>query len=234
MNADLSPNVSLRCTWCRMHMNLCVCGILPRFNLKTRVLVLMHHKEFRIISNTGHLVPKVLCNAAIHFVGKKSQTESFKKEFFITEDSNSFILYPDADAQELNEDFVAKQKKPITLIVPDGNWRQTAKMGRRVKFLCDLPKLILPAGTPTEYRLRTSRRVHGLCTFEAIARSLGVLESKDVQLKLEYFFKVYVERILWTRGRMKLQDVAGFEELIQGTTVSSNVGSNFGSGKVSG
>lgn len=192
---------------------------MPRFNLKTRVLVLMHQKEFRIISNTGHLVPKVLSNAHIHFIGQKAQTQPFQKEFFINEESAPFILYPASDAQELNEDFVVRQKKPITLIVPDGNWRQTAKMGRRVKFLGDLPKLILPAGIATEYRLRTSRRVHGLCTFEAIARSLGVLESKEVQMKLEYFFKVFVERVLWTRGKMKLQDVAGFEELAQGTTV---------------
>lgn len=217
-----------------MHMNLCVCGIMPRFNLKTRVLVLMHQKEFRIISNTGHLVPKVLSNAHIHFVGKKAQSGPFKKEFFINEESAPFILYPDADAQELNEDFVVRQKKPITLIVPDGNWRQTAKMGRRVKFLGNIPKLILPAGTATEYRLRTSRRLNGLCTFEAIARSLGVLESQEVQTKLEYFFKVFVERVLWTRGRMKIEDVAGFEESTQGTTVPSKAGSNFVSGKVSG
>lgn len=212
MSQDLSPNVSLRCLWCRMHMNLCVCGIMPRLDLKTRVLVLMHQKEFRIISNTGHLVPKLLSNAQIYFVGKKTQPQPFKKEFFINEESDGFILYPDSDAQELNEDFMARQKKPVTLIVPDGNWRQTAKMGRRVKFLGDVPKLVLPSGIATEYRLRTSRRVHGLCTFEAIARSLGVLESKEVQMKLEYFFKVFVERVLWTRGRMKLQDVAGFEQ----------------------
>jgi len=47
----------------------------------------------------------------------------------------------------------------------------------------------LPAGLPTAYRLRTSKRPQGLATFEAIARALGVIESAEVQVRLETLFQ---------------------------------------------
>ena len=40
-----------------------------------------------------------------------------------------------------------------------------------------------------------------VCTYEAIARALGVIEGRDVQERLEIFFRKKVDLTLRTRGR---------------------------------
>ena len=57
-------------------------------------------------------------------------------------------------------------------------------------------------GPPSEYRLRVQRNEHHLCTLEAIARAIGVLESAEAQSNLEKLLRVMVERTLWSRGKI--------------------------------
>ena len=64
-----------------------------------------------------------------------------------------------------------------------------------------LPRLALPPGPPSVYQLRVEPFEHGLATFEAIARALGILEGRDVQAALEKAFRLMVQRTLITRGR---------------------------------
>jgi len=59
----------------------------------------------------------------------------------------------------------------------------------------------LPGGPPSAYQLRASPRVDGVCTFEAIARALGIIEGGTVQRQMEEFFHIFVERVLYIRGR---------------------------------
>jgi DTW domain-containing protein YfiP len=41
-----------------------------------------------------------------------------------------------------------------------------------------------------------------LATFEAIARALGILESTEVQARLELVFRLMVKRTLLSRGQL--------------------------------
>lgn len=116
------------------------------------------------------------------------------------------ILYPTDDAKVLSTEFVSTIKKPITLIVPDGSWRQTMRIVRRLDPDKKIPRVILPPGPPTNYRLRTSRKEGGVCTFEAVARSVGMIEGKEIQRQLEIFFDEMVRRVMWTRGRGRIQN----------------------------
>jgi DTW domain-containing protein YfiP len=66
--------------------------------------------------------------------------------------------------------------------------------------LVGIPHVKLPNGPPSEYRLRLQPSEKSLCTLEAIARTIGILESRDAQAHMEALLRVMVERTLWSRG----------------------------------
>jgi DTW domain-containing protein YfiP len=125
------------------------------------------------------------------------------------DDTQGLVLYPSADSHELKQDYFSLIIKPITLVVLDGNWNQASKMAKREPALCGLPRVHLPPGPLSTFRLRTQSAPERVCTFEAVARALGVIEGIEIQRQLEAFFDVMVERMLWARGKLAADEVAG-------------------------
>jgi DTW domain-containing protein len=197
MRYKLSPH---RCPRCEIRKPLCFCEFIPQIELQTRVIILMHTLEQVLPTNTAKLVYKSLTNSQIKIHGNKDERLSAAS---LHEDGRiPLLLYPSAHATELTADFVAKLSGPVTLIVPDANWRQTNKFVRREPALAGIPHVRIPAGVPTEYRLRVQPRETGVCTLEATARAIGIIESPDAQAKLELLLRVMVERTLWARGKL--------------------------------
>ncbi|MCE9608305.1 MAG: DTW domain-containing protein [Planctomycetia bacterium] len=189
-----------RCPGCEIRKALCFCAAIPRIELKIRVFVLMHTAEEVLTTNTARLTAKALVNSEIRIRGRKN--ERMSTVGLVEPKRTSLLLYPSPYAEELSAEFVARLAEPVNLIVPDGSWRQTQKMVRREEVFHDLRHVKLPPGPPTEYKLRIQPEEHGLCTLEAIARSLGILESPAAQSQLEALLRVMVDRTLWSRGSM--------------------------------
>jgi DTW domain-containing protein YfiP len=154
----------------------------------------IHRFEERKPTNTGLLATSCLPNSEVRFRGRPSDTEPFT----CPEGSRALVLFPYEGATPL--DNLASSDEPVTLVVPDGNWRQASKMYKRVPGLRGLPCVSLSPGPPSSYRLRAEAHDIGLSTLEAIARALGVLESVEVQRALEVVLLSMVERTLWARG----------------------------------
>lgn len=190
-----------RCPRCEIRRPLCFCGFIPEIALQTRVVILMHTLEQVLPTNTAKLVYKSLTNCEIKIHGRKD--ERLSAETLHKPGRVPLLLYPSAHATELTTEFVASLPGPATLIVPDANWRQTHKFVRREPTLIGIPHVRIPAGAPSEYRLRVQRNESGVCTLEAVARALGIIESREAQAKLEHLLRVMVERTLWSRGRLK-------------------------------
>lgn len=187
-----------RCPGCEIRKSLCFCARIPSLTLRTRVLFLMHTAEEALTSNTARLAAKALPNSEVRIRGRKDQrmsTDGFRQEGRV-----SLLLFPSSHAAELNADFVARLDGPVTLIVPDGSWVRTRKFVRRDPAFVGIPRVKLPAGRPSEYRLRAQSDPNGLCTLEAVARAVGVLESPVAQARLEELLRVMVERTLQSRG----------------------------------
>lgn len=174
---------------------------MPRFEIKTRLVILMQRTEFNFLSNTGRFIPKILPNSEIRFRGTLDQVP-LNTEGMVPPDTQPVVLFPAGNADILTEKFVSKLTKPMTLIIPDGNWRQASKMIKKVEGLHGIPKVILPNDKPSTYRLRVSPRQEGVCTYEAIARAVGIIEGKEVQNQMEAFFDQFVDRVLKMRGKM--------------------------------
>jgi len=64
------------------------------------------------------------------------------------------LLFPHEDAVPLSR--FSASETPITLVVPDGTWRQASKVRARVPGLRDIPCVCLPKDTPSMYRLRAT------------------------------------------------------------------------------
>jgi DTW domain-containing protein YfiP len=160
----------------------------------------MHERELTLPTGTAQLAKLTLSNFELRVRGIRDKPMS--NEGLTPEGRQSLVLYPSEEAQELNNDYLAKLTMPISLIVLDGNWRQAAKMGSRIAELRHVPRVKLPMGAPSEYRLRQEHRQDGMSTFEAIARSLGIIEGAEIQQELEAIFKIRVERTLWSRGKL--------------------------------
>ena len=199
-------NTLLRCKRCRMLMPLCFCTEIPSLETRTRLILLIHRIESRKPTNTGKLAALCLANSEVVERGHQGiQTHDGVLSW--PTNSQPLMVFPHEDAVPLAD--YANHEKPISLIVPDGTWRQAFKMRKRMPQLASVPCVSLPEGMETAYRLRVERRPGGLATMEAIARAFGILESDHIEQELLRIFRIMVERALWSRGSLTESDVKG-------------------------
>jgi DTW domain-containing protein YfiP len=188
---------------------LCVCALMPqpRLETRTRLLLVIHRYEDRKPTNTGHLAIECLANSDTIVRGHESQPSP---PLVFDAGTQPLLLFPSEDATPLTEASVPAL--PVTLVVPDGNWRQASKVRNRVPGLRDIPCVTLPLGAPSVYRLRTEAHETGLATVEAIARALRLLEGERgeaVHQALDLVFRAMVDRTLWSRGALPTSRVTG-------------------------
>jgi DTW domain-containing protein YfiP len=189
-----------RCEQCRLFKPLCICALIPKIELQTRLLVVMHRREWNLTTNTANLACLALPNSEIRLVGNRDEVLDTSQ--LIPPSGTAALLFPGDDAIELNEETIHSFEKPLTLIVPDGNWRQARKIAYRIEALERIRKVKLPAGGPSAYKLRSSPHEMNLSTIEAIGRALGILEKDSVRSDLEAVLEMMVERRLWSRGQL--------------------------------
>jgi DTW domain-containing protein YfiP len=200
-------NPHLRCTRCRMHGSLCICAMIPRIVTRARLVLVIHRYEDRKPTNTGRLAAECLANSEVVVRGFEDRPST---PLAIAPDAQPVLLFPHEDAIPIDQ--FALSARPVTLVVPDGNWRQASKVRSRVPGLRGVPCVSLPRGARSTYRLRVDAHEEGLATIEAIARAFGVLEGERgeaVQGALEWVFRAMVERTLWARGAVAREDVTG-------------------------
>jgi len=179
-----------------MHAALCLCDRIEPIDTATRVVVVMHRRERAKTTSTANLAALALPRCEIRVRGHEGAPVAW--DDVLTPHARPILLFPSDDVPELTADVALAG--PITLIVPDGSWRQARKVHRREPALADVPRYRLPADGATRYRLRREPVSGGLATLEAISRALGILEGPDVRARLDDLFETMVTRTLRTRG----------------------------------
>ncbi|MCU0662983.1 MAG: DTW domain-containing protein [Myxococcota bacterium] len=182
-----------------MHLGLCICAACPHYVLSTRLVLVMHHREYTKTTGTGALALLALPNSELRLHGVEDQALDLSD--LDDPERRLLLLFPGGDARLLDRGWLAQDSRPVTLVVPDGSWRQAAKMGRRLNGLDRAERVVLPAGPPTQWGLRREPRAQGFSTLEAIARALGILESEEAQAGMEALFALVVQRTLQSRGK---------------------------------
>jgi DTW domain-containing protein YfiP len=181
-----------------MHIQLCICLSIPCYDLATRIVLVMHRREQNKPTATGPLALAALPNSELRIQGHKDRPLDFS-DLDIPE-RRTILLYPGDDVPILSRSFIDQDDRPVTLVVPDGNWRQAARMGQRLPGLAHARMVGLPEGPRSEWGIRREDHAEGLSTFEAIARAIGIIESPAVQSGLEELFRLMVQRTLQARG----------------------------------
>lgn len=190
-----------RCPACRLPEPLCACHLLPRLSVRTRVVLFLHHREVISSTNTGRLAAQMLEGAELRELGR----DPAEGPSPALPAGRRLVLFPREGARELTAEDGAGggsgRGEPVVLLVPDGTWGQARRMLNRVPELAGAEVVTLPAAAaPSRYRLRNSEREGALCTLEAVARALGILEGEAVEGALLEALEVFVERGMRARA----------------------------------
>lgn len=191
-----------RCPKCRVNFNICYCSKIKTLALKTKISIIMHKKERALTSNTAHLTLNSIENSKLFIRGIKDV--ELDPSFLEQENFYPMYLYPSDDAQELTPQLIQKLDKPIHLIIPDGTWRQASKFHKRDPLLKEIPKVRINITTPSQYYLRKQKFEYGLCTHEAIAYALSIIENEEVCNALLSNLKEMVNANLEARNKPRV------------------------------
>jgi len=193
--------IKARCPICGASRILCLCDMVPRIELRTRICLLIHHRELSRNSNTGLLALRALVNSEMRIRGEGRESLDLKD--ILTPEYRTYMFFPTSDAAELDETLVAQERTPIQLIVPDGTWRQASKIYLRYTELRALPRVKIGAANGSIFQLRTQSRPEGMATLQAIAHALGVIEGSLVRAELMKLYHAKIERSLIGRGTLR-------------------------------
>lgn len=192
-------NKGHRCDTCRMKDTHCICPHLVTHENKTPVTVLMHYRELVTTTNTARIAHLMLKNSSIHCRGL-IETRIVDSQG-LQDGYTPLYLYPSEESIPLTQELVQKLGGKIQLIVPDGSWRQAKRVSKREPFLKNVQHVKLNDVSAGIFYLRKKIKAEGVSTMEAIARALGVIESKEIQQSMENVFRIMVEKTLDTRGK---------------------------------
>lgn len=177
---------------------MCLCDVVPRMELRTRICLVIHHRELRRNSNTGLLALRALVNSEMRIRGEGRESLDLKD--LLTPAYRTYLFFPSSDAVELDETLVAQERTPIQLIVPDGTWRQASKIHSRQPELRNLPRVKIGIPNDSTFQLRAQSKPEGMATLQAIAHGLGVIEGDLVRAQLMKLYRAKIERTLMGRG----------------------------------
>lgn len=183
------------CPTCSMHLQRCICALIPKLNLRSKLSLIIHAKELKRTTNTGRLATHALVNSEMLIRGQINQPTDVSR--LLTPDYDSYVLYPTEDAVDLE---TVRPSKPIQLIVADGNWRQAGKVNARCLELRHLPRVKIGRKNLATHHLRKEHFSEGFSTLEAIAIAFGIIEGEDVGKSLMALYQAKLRASLEGRG----------------------------------
>ncbi|WP_205341546.1 tRNA-uridine aminocarboxypropyltransferase [Denitrificimonas caeni] len=159
-----------RCQRCTRPLAHCLCSLIPHLPSQTRILLVQHPDEVKHALNTARFVSLGLQNAELII----AETIADLQQYLQQPGYRACVLFPGEEAQELTA-YQANQL-PLLLVVPDGTWRKARKILYCNPLLAELPRVTLPAGLRSRYRLRKALSAEALATVEAVSCALSILE----------------------------------------------------------
>lgn len=190
-----------QCPRCTRPIERCLCALIPCLASRTRVLILQHPSEVRHALNTARLAALGLSNAEL-LVGEvfESLTALLQQPGYRT-----CLLFPGEQAQALLAFAEQHSELPLLLVVPDGTWRKARKLLHLNPLLAALPRVVLPAGLQSRYRLRKAPMPGALSTIEAIVTALNTVEEPACFDTLLKPFEVLIEGQIKAMGEQTFQ-----------------------------
>ena len=178
-----------QCPRCLRPPTHCLCALIPQLDSRTRVLLLQHPSEVGHALNTARLADLGLLNAELR-VGEVFEDLA---TLLNPPGYQARLLFPGEDAQLIGTARPSDASLPWLLVVPDGTWRKARKLLHLNPLLAQLPRVTLPEGAVSRYRLRKAPGPGALSTLEAIVQALEILEAPTSFAPLLRPFEALIE-----------------------------------------
>ena len=173
---------------CLLRREICICPILPTVPTRTEFLILRHIGEASRPSNTGRLIAMAMPNSHVISWGGGTRVGLSPLDDEWLKAPGTWLLWP--DGPDTQQDLT----QPRRIVVLDATWRQARRLYHRTSTLWSLPRLVLPAPTPSRNRLRDQYRTDGMSTIEAVAAALAMIEGTETAEPLEKLYDEVVRR----------------------------------------
>lgn len=174
----------------------CLCALIPQLDSRTRILLLQHPGEAGHALNTARLAALGLINAEL-LVG---EVFADLPALLARPGHQACLLFPGEAAQPLVDYAGQVSAQPLLLVVPDGTWRKARKLLHLNPLLATLPRVALPVGLRSRYRLRKAPMPGALSTLEAIVCALNLLEAPGNFDALLTPFEALIDRQIAAMG----------------------------------
>lgn len=160
-----------RCAQCLRPAAYCLCALIPDIANATRILIVQHPDEQKHALNTARLLVAGLQNAELVV------TECLPADWCarLTDAQwHTELLFPGPATPVLQA--AESARLPRQLVLLDGTWRKARRLLYLNPLLQQLPRVALPDGLISRYRLRKAPMAGALSTIEAGVHALQALE----------------------------------------------------------
>ncbi|XP_019410747.1 PREDICTED: DTW domain-containing protein 2 [Crocodylus porosus] len=169
------------CDRCSRPQKVCLCPFLPVHPLKvsTCLYIIQHPAEesrvLRTVPLLAACLPQDKCKVLI---GRRFSEDRYPELAAVCRNSNTLILYPGAEAANL-EEMALHPSGPSVIIIIDGTWSQAKDIFYK-NSLFRLPKQVqLETNISSQYVIRTQPTNRCLSTLECAATALAIMEKND-------------------------------------------------------
>lgn len=170
-------------------MELCWCQRLPPMKIQTKLVILMHPKEFKQEkAATGRFVHLSFEGSEI-IMGLGFDENPGVQSLITDPDKYCVVLYPSSESVTLGKKgdlrasgFTVPEGKQLVVFVLDATWACAAKMFRLSPTLQALPRIQFLPGSPSRYYIKRQPRPECLSTLEACHELMIALESEGLDV----------------------------------------------------
>ena len=169
-----------RCEQCRLPARWCICHSHQAIRCPLQVDVLMHHREHRRPSSSGHLIGRVMPDARIHawHSGRPTSGEDIRSP-----DRDMWVLHPLGEPAP-----PGASPQSVQVVLLDGSWSEASAMAKKVGSWGR--RVRLPIRGETRYWLRNQQAGGMFSTVEAlifVLREFGLSAvADDLGIQLEW------------------------------------------------
>ncbi|KAF6124015.1 DTW domain containing 2 [Phyllostomus discolor] len=170
------------CSRCSRPQKVCLCPFLPvhPLHISTHLYIVQHPAEesrvLRTVPLLAACLPQDKCRVKI---GRRFSEERDPELSMVCRKSGTLILYPGAEAANLEEFVLDSPIYPSTIIIIDGTWSQAKDIFYK-NSLFRLPKQVqLKSSISSQYVIRMQPTNRCLSTLECAAVALSILEKNN-------------------------------------------------------
>ena len=159
-----------------------MCPTLPPMDTRTRIVLLMHTKEYKYVKNaTGRITCLNLANSEI--IPGVGFEDNARYRALIEDPANyPVFLYPGQNAMDVKDESLtsALGGRRLVVFIADATWRCSHATVRLTPSLQAMPRLKIQPLAPSRYRIKKQPAPHCLSTLEAVHELLLALEASGL------------------------------------------------------